>query len=144
MATHPEIIKQLPTEFKSASIVPYDEDGYWLGLEKSKGGAKGEAKWVDFGGKRERRENAWETATRELLEETGLDLRDAALSRPPIYMPLSKQVIFTVKTRDVPRPEQGIVEVRAFPSWPPPVELHPRIRFDKGLVLRDEMRAIGF
>lgn len=132
MGTHLEIVRQLPTEFKSASIVPYHEDGYWLGLEK--------AKWVDFGGKREGRE----TATRELLEETGLDLRDAALSRPPIYMPLSKQVIFTVKTRDVPRPEQGIVEVRAFPSWPPPVELHPRIRFDKGLVLRDEMRAIGF
>lgn len=136
MGTHLEIVRQLPTEFKSASIVPYHEDGYWLGLEK--------AKWVDFGGKREGRENAWETATRELLEETGLDLRDATLSRPPIYMPLSKQVIFTVKTRDVPRPEQGIVEVRAFPSWPPPVELHPRIRFDKGLVLRDEMRAIGF
>ena len=39
-----------------------------------------------------------------------------------------------------------MVEVRAlaFASRPLPVELHPRIRYDKGQVLRDEMRAIGF
>ena len=133
-----DILQQLPSDFKAAGIVPYNEDGYWLG-QSEKG-------WSDFGGKRDNQENAWETATRELMEETGIDLRGGTPERHAIFLPLPKYVIFAVKTSTTPRIIQPkFKQVRLFSKWPPTtVELHPRIKFDRGAVLRSEMRSLGF
>ena len=134
----PDISKMLGLpEFKAAGVVPYDATGFWLGLQKGR--------WVDFGGKREGSEDAWRTAARELWEESGVDVK--VPTRAPVYLPIPKQVVFAVETDRTPapnRPNETITEVRKFGRWPPPVELHPRLKFDKGGVLRAEMRALGF
>ena len=77
---HGEIVAALPPTFKSAGIIPYNKDGFWLGLER-RGGTTDT--WSDFGGKPEAGENAWETAFRECKEEAGIDLSDVHLCRPP-------------------------------------------------------------
>ena len=140
---HGEIVAALPPTFKSAGVIPYNKDGFWLGLER-RGGATGT--WSDFGGKPEAGENAWEAAVRECKEEAGIDLSDVHLCRPPIFHPESamQSVIFWVETDAVPvqGAHPNMVEYRQFQSWPEP--LIGRLKYDQGSLLKKEMEELGF
>ena len=127
----------LPSSYCAAGIIPYNKNGFWLGFEE-----KG---WTDFGGKIEKGDgNAWETALRECKEEAGIDLGNIHLTRSPIYHSGSKSVIFWVETDAIPF--QGLnthmTEFRQFKAFPK--SLHPRLKFDKGGLLKKEIQEIGF
>ena len=140
---HGEIVAALPPTFKSAGIIPYNKDGFWLGLERRKGAHN---TWSDFGGKPKALENAWETAFRECKEEGGIDLCDILLRRPPIFHPDSatQSVIFWVETDAVPveGAHPNMVEYRQFQSWPE--QLGGRLKYDNGSLLKQEMVKLGF
>eukprot|EP00966_Prymnesium_polylepis_P000522 12028-Prymnesium_polylepis.1 len=128
-------------QFSCAGVIPYDDEGFWLC--KVQHGRDKEEVWVDFGGKREGSETAWATAQREMREEGELQL--TAYSDGPIYHPESKSqaVFFLAKTAHAPRANEAkVLEVRRFTQLPD--DLHPRLKYDKGALLRKALRKLRF
>ena len=136
---HAQILGTLPSEYRSAGIIPYNANGFWLGLRHSESGLR----WSDFTGKRQARETcAWTTAVRECKEASGLDLSFHRLCRPPIYTAhQTKCVVFWVETLLVPvaGAHPSMVEYKQCQSWPSP--LHIRL---SGGNMQVEMEALGF
>ena len=137
-----------PTEYKSAGVIPFNQEGFWLG--------KMENGYADFGGKKGRDQvtgvvddNPWTTAQRELREEGGLQ---ATTYHSWTFHPenSSKHVTFYVESSDkVIRSEpEKIKEVR-FVAWKEysesglPLDLHPRLKFDKGSLIRSTLRDVA-
>ena len=121
----------------------YNSRGYWLGFERS----KGKLGWTDYGGKRQGDETAWETAVRECKEEAGIDVSECKLKRPPDFHAGSaaKHVLYWVETdqRPVANHHPNFLQHEQFTSWPDH-ELHPRLLYDNGHLLKKTRNELGF
>ena len=123
----------------SAGVIPYDATGFWLCKMRSNNGEV----WADFGGKREAGETAWDTARREAKEEGGLVLEGPAPA--PLFHPdhPAKAAFFLVETSQPPRVnEHKVLAVQKFTELPK--ELHPRLKYDKGALVRKALGALAF
>ena len=140
-----------PSEFKSAGIIPFDSNGVWLARMK-----KGLA---DFGGKRHgSQESAWETARREMQEEGGsrFESFDAFTYHPEGG---GKHVVFYVRCNETPTVQADdavtgvtFVEWKALhdsaacnAKWAGWLEeqLHPRLKYDKGGLIKKALLSFG-
>ena len=141
-----DLMIELPTiettTYKTAGVIPFSGDGFWLALMK-----EGHA---DFGGKRNRDETeAWETARREMAEEGGLRLKQY---EQMTFHPESKSkaVFFYAHTDVAPIPaEDAIIKAIRFVPWREyldsglPCDLHPRLKYDKGGLVRKMLRSLA-
>lgn len=129
--------------FRSAGVILYNKHGYWLGLQRSKGAQH----WVDYGGERRGGEVAWETAVRECRERAGVDVESCVLHRKADFHCESqaKHVVFWVETDSAPllNHHPDMLRHQQFRTWPG-TELHPRLLYDKGFVLRASRQELGF
>ena len=130
-------------DFCSAGVMLYNARGYWLGFERT----NGKRVWTDYGGQRKGNETPWETAVRECKEEAGVDISECRLQRPPDFNSesKSKHVLFWVETKL--EPIQGyhpdFLNHSQFTSWPEN-ELHPRLLYDKGYIIKTTREKLGF
>ena len=141
-ASQMEVDETWPSNYRSAGVIPFNKDGYSLG--------KFEKGYADFGGKKGGTDaNPWETARRELEEECGIK---ASSYHSWTFHPesKSKHVLFFVETSDqakVKEPDK-VKEVR-FITWKEraesglPSDLHPRMRYDKGNLIRNTLKDIA-
>ena len=84
---------------------------------------------------------------RECREEAGVDIRRCVLTRPPDFHSESqaKHVLFWVETelRPVHDHHPNFLDHSQFTTWPEH-ELHPRLRYDKGLTIQRTREELGF
>ena len=88
------IISANGVECKSAGIIPFNNEGIWLG-RMANGGAL-----VDFGGVGQSHETAWTTASRACREECGL-IFEAPMLDPATHSG-KKHISFMVHTTSEP------------------------------------------
>ena len=138
-----------PADYKSAGAIPYNKKGFWLG--------KFEKGYADFGGKRlipgrtsvVSEDNPWTTAQRELREESGLE---ASGFHYWTFHPdsKSKHVTFYVESSGeagVNEPDKmtgvRLVTWTEFRDCGLPVDLHPRLKYDKGGLIRSAIKSLS-
>ena len=138
-----------PADYKSAGAIPYNKKGFWLG--------KFEKGYADFGGKRlipgrtsvVSEDNPWTTAQRELREESGLE---ASGFHYWTFHPdsKSKHVTFYVESSGeagVNEPDKmtgvRLVTWTEFRDCGLPVDLHPRLKYDKGGLIRSAIKSLA-
>ena len=137
----------LPIDYKCAGVIPFNDDGFWL--------AEMKLGYSDFGGKREKEsstglwEAPWSTARRELAEEGGITITACP---EWTYHPESKaqNVVFYAETCEEPSPNEKVnIKSVKFVSWRVytasglPSELHPRIKFDKGSLIKKKLMELS-
>ena len=126
----------------TAGVIPFSGDGFWLAVMR-----EGHA---DFGGKRKEGETeAWDTARREMEEEGGLRLTQYERTT---FHPESKgkAVFFYAPTDKAPVvAERGVIKGVRFVPWSEyvdqglPCNLHPRLKYDKGGLVRKALRSLA-
>lgn len=129
--------------FRSAGVILYHREGYWLGLQRK----DGKRYWADYGECRQGDETPWETAVRACQNEAGVDIRGCILKRAPDFHSESqaKHVVFWVETRVPPVQDHSAAYLKhTLNSRWPVEEVHPRLRYDKGFLLAASRQALGF
>jgi hypothetical protein len=131
-------------DFKGAGVIFYNENGFYLGYEVKTKNKRTTEHWVDFGGKRTGLETPFQTASREALEECGIDISERVLSQQPVYHPESnsKYVFFFVHEKEPHfNHSASITKINRFTRLD--IEnLHPRLLYDKGGYINNRMREL--
>ena len=132
--------------FKSAGVLLYTDEGFWMGLErKQRKNKKFEEYWCDFGGKREGDETAFETAQRECLQECGVDISKLTFEHYPVYHPdsHSKHAVFIVRCPLdlVPEQRENFIEIKKTKYYGD--DAHPRLKFDKEYFIHKKLTELN-
>ena len=85
-------------------------------------------------------------AVREAQEEAGIDISKCKLKRPPNFHSdsTSKHVLFWVETdvQPIPNHHQDFLDQKQFTKMP--LELNPRLLYDKGYTMKMTREKLGF
>lgn len=137
------------SDFKSAGVLLYSDEGFWMGCEeKLNKKKKKERYWCDYGGKREGLEKPFDTARRECKEECGIDIGDYTLENYPVYHPdgKSKHVVYMIRIPPNIEPEmkEGFTEKKKTKYWDSDDDsIHPRLRFDKEFLIHKKLEELN-
>ncbi len=84
---------------------------------------------------------------RECREEAGVDISKCRLKRPPDFHSesMGRHALFWVETdmRPVAGHHPNFLDHAQLSTWPEH-ELHPRLRYDKGHIIKKTREALGF
>ena len=132
--------------FKSAGVLLYTDEGFWMGLErKQRKNKKVEEYWCDFGGKREGDETPFETAQRECKQECGVDISELTLEHEPVYHPdsHSKHALFIIRCppQTVPEQRENFIEIKKTKYYGD--DAHPRLKFDKEYFIHKKLTELN-
>lgn len=132
--------------FKSAGVLLYTDEGFWMGLErKQRKNKKFEEYWCDFGGKREGDESPFETAQRECKQECGIDISELTLEHEPVYHPdsHSKHALFIIRCppQTVPEQRENFIEIKKTKYYGD--DAHPRLKFDKEYFIHKKLQELN-
>tara|TARA_Y100000114_G_scaffold2188_1_gene1803 strand:- start:479 stop:3727 length:3249 start_codon:yes stop_codon:yes gene_type:complete len=132
--------------FKSAGVLLYSDEGFWMGLErKLRKNKKVEEYWCDFGGKREGDETPFETALRECKQECGVDISNLRLEHDPVYHPdsHSKHAVFIIRCPPdlVPEKRENFTEIKKTKYYGD--DAHPRLKFDKEYFIHKKLQELN-
>ena len=130
------------THHASAGVIPYSKDGFWLGKM-----AQG---YCDFGGKKAPGDSdTWDTAKRELKEETGTTVE---MHTHHTCHPERRHVVYCAPAENEPAVQENekknIPEIR-FVKWDEyrtnglPSPVHPRLKFDYGGEIKRSLTTLA-